>query len=1343
MPERPFSLDFKNYGETPPPEVSPNAGEIWGAAFEMNNDVLNAYQYLTRPGFKANPTFDLVGKLKASKYWDTGYRENFLGVKSEEEFNSVASRVDNEDKNRDIYLRAGWAGTAAGITAGVLSPTIFLPLSAGGRGIYAFGKAALLGGAAAALQEVPLQANQVTRTAAEGAVNVGFGTVLGGILGGAVAHLAPGEAKAIEAGMADNPGLRAIPRSVGSAEVNIDPGAIAGKATKGMVTVLDSNAVTRSPVTVALNQSDFVSGRTTMAQLDDAGLVLEGNALHIPTSEGGTVANNVGVKYGRVADYAEVADNIYNDYVFDGAVPKFAPNIRATLRGFRNAEKLSKSEFRKQVFLALADGDTHENQFVAKVAKAAREKVFDPILKDMQSVNMLGMELPPSADLTYVSWVFNHEAIGRRPNEFIDFLAERYNIKLNEQFNALWEKHQLKQARDEEFLTDIQRTQKEIDQLRDILGDQLKGVEARMNEQQHTALEDTIAGLRAMARPLKEGGLQDDLVRRQMLADARDMEAQAGPLFQANKLERREIKRRLSNLNKATVVVEERLANKLDKIDRAETLSESGLMRVARKGQKILNEVENWTEARRHEELTKLRDEFERVAGIYDRQEERLAKLAEGEPILEPVYTTKGFVAEKVGEQAPLPADEAMLRAEAQQQGRAETMTHVTERIADWEDLGLDAFRSLLTDMLDETITRVRKINDRRAIRTQKMREKVPTLTPEAQAARIAKIEAKGAQRSVDLNERVRVMGGELDDKLGKADFTKYATDAARKTKDKILGTMLRLPVVDMMQAEKGAALPRLLGFIPTHEMAPWLDTDIESVIRHHVRTMVPDIEIAKKFKGDVQMQEEWTKFNDELNDRLAAIKTTSAFDKKGDPILVDGNPRLKFDTPAKQEKEALRLRDKFAEVKLGLETTVKRLRHTHGLPKNPDGMGYRMARVAMDLNVLRYMGGVVLASVADPARPVARYGLLSTFRDGFLPMVTNLRAMKLSKREAMLMGVGIEASSGTRAHAMMDIMDDNLRGSKFERAVQYASGKQGVVALFSQWTDKMKLITFGVANARMMDSIAEFNTSAKPAVATIEFLAQNGISPQLAERIWKEVQTNAGGAKVDGVWLPNTESWKDGGAVDAFRAAVHREVNNTITTPGLERPEWMTGTTVGRMVGQFRSFGFSATYKTLGAGLQQRDANFIQGVTSALALGAVSYYLYAKARGGKVEQDMMNASWERWADEAYQRAGLTGAFGLGQDIASRIPMFAPFASLSGGRTTRRGGDDLLDALGGPTFDLINKGAQVLTGMHDPTAATVHAGRLMSLYQNVTLLSRGYDAIEASVNRLLGTEKKQ
>ena len=142
-----------------------------------------------------------------------------------------------------------------------------------------------------------------------------------------------------------------------------------------------------------------------------------------------------------------------------------------------------------------------------------------------------------------------------------------------------------------------------------------------------------------------------------------------------------------------------------------------------------------------------------------------------------------------------------------------------------------------------------------------------------------------------------------------------------------------------------------------------------------------------------------------------------------------------------------------------------------------------------------------------------------------------------------------------------------------------------------------------------------------------------------------------------EGIWLPNLEAWNDDyQTMSAYRALIGKFTDDTIVTPGLDRPSWVDANTAAKMLAQFRSFTFTSTNRVVMAGLQQKDMALMNGVAISLAMGSLSYYLWATSVGGKAEEDMLKGDLDKWADEAIARSGLTGIFAEGQRVAERIP---------------------------------------------------------------------------------------
>lgn len=1483
--ERPSG--FGGFGqEREEAKPDPTFGETVGAGFALENDVANVWEWYHRKTFTPDPTFDVEKRAKELRpdLWETNL-EDMAQIQSDPEMHDYIARSDQERKHKETLARAGWMGTGAALAAGVVSPTLFIPGLTAAKGLKGVRDAALLAGVGALAQEIPLQANQVERTAADTAFSIGSSMVLGGIIGVGASALRRGERAALENKLSTEGGVtithseRAIPGSdtdvrvpgpgravrqaelgaptkdgqawtpstvedainatspkvekaeaaleaaqrgyqdptarlseaegrVANAEVSViaaklekvlpdefeirvdgdtlrvehhdievgsykagddpadadwldelvrtgktadlekrvgeladdvaevkvdaegraqsagaaaveptmnDPGGIAGgRAPGAVVKALNSNFITRDPVLTNI-ASDSPVARTGMAQLDDSGVSLDSSTRGIPAAPKGTVSRRVGVWYGQRDDLLRNLRDSYARYRYDmkadAKMPRFAES-KAAIGGLRRGEKMSRKEFNQEITRAAWNNDAHANPYIQEMAQKIRKEFVDPVVKAAQAAGILGDDLPKFKDASWMMHKWDRDLIDSRPIEFIRRLANEYEKGLQEKFAKKLEAFNRRQAKDEELVSDLGKTKEEIDKLRaDFIAEE-KGLEA---DEMLTAWEDVIAGQNAHASQLEEAAKSADPLQRQRLledarvarADAKAMEdAQEESLAPRRSL-RRAIKRRLRNFNRAESVLEERQAAKLEKAESNEDNQIRSLETVARQGQRVLNQLDRVSDEVLDKKLANLKALFIRSAQIMDRGELRFEKLAEGDPDWNKIFDVNEV-----------------------QAARGERLERASDRYDDLAELDRGALRQNIQARLDKTIERVQRINAKRAVRRARLLEDAANLDPKQVHARVRNTAKSLRERKVEFLDAARRGGADVDNLLeagdtqrlsGSVSFRAFAEESATKTKDRITGTFVRMPQMEVMEGARGSQLVRTLDVKGT-DFADFMDTDIESIMHSFYSTMAPDIEIAGKFGDNTassvigRAEDEGVKGSlwREMDQRLAAIDTDEKL------------------TPDQKAKQSLEMKDRYQGYAQNFAVVIDRLRSKSGIPKNPDGFAYRAAQVVQNLNVMRYMGMVTVSSLPDVARPIMRNGLVRTFRDGWLPFIRGTQEFKANKREALLASVGTDALHSTRYKMLYDLTEDMGRRNKFERVVEFATAKQGVVALFNYWTDAMKQIAASTTNARMFDNIAQLAQGNKLPDKEITFLADNGIGPKEANAIWKEVIDNGGGGRVRGVWLPQTELWKDQGAVFAYRAAIKREADNMIVTPGPGKPGWTDASLPGKMIGQFKGFALASTSKTLVAGLQQRDAAVVMGLMSSLGLGALSYYLSSVLSGGRNYDEMLKAGLPRFADEAVNRSGMLGAFGIAQDALSRVPITQRYVTFEGGRTTRRGGDNLLDVFAGPTADAIGSSANVLTGLHDPTQNTVHEIRKLLPWQNLIGVRTLFDEIEAA-----------
>ena len=1312
--------------------IEPGFGTILSSAFSMENDVAAVADILSRTPFKPDPQFKLRKELQDydvtnnTDFFNT-YQDSFLGIQSRDEMLYTIKKIQQEQKDREVLDRAGWAGYAASITAGLASPVTFIPFVGAATKGTQIARMAAIGFGTGALSEGLLQGAQVTRSPTESLIGIAASTALAGLLGG-VLKTVPVEMrlkyeKQLEEVAADI-NYRGKPLTAGGAEVTALPDA--GNIAEGAQTVsraINRTGVMTNPVTQNIDQAEFPTWRSLTQQLGDAGLAMERNIEGVATAVGGTLENRIGTYAGKLNTAVENFDRAYAKYFFEDTVPRVAPNLRADVAGAMSRTKLSKREFADEVTRAIWADYQHPVSEVAEAAKQIAKDVFEPMLKEAQRVGLLGEDVKVVGDRAYVHRMYNVTAIQSRTGEFVNKLARNYEAKLNAGFAKDLEKLYAKQTKASQVVEDIQRPGDEAEKLIEEYRKQLEDLNANVPDD-IAITEETVRDMRALAREAKLNG--DTARHRQLLDDARAMEKNlGGKELQDVKIKRADIRRRLRNLTQTRAMLDAKRARKLELIERLDEQNISALNRLVKKAQSTLRQLDKVSDEKLDSELEKLWRNFAAASESFDKN---LGKVEQ----LETEFET-GRVAPYTSEAELIAAAKKADRVESRLPGARDRFARADEKLQNAiskieaaQNFDRATARETIQEGLDALVEKVNEVNSRRAVRRAKLLEEQAQLKPEVYAKKLEELSKVSPRLEAEFNERWTAAGGEgVDAATRRAKFTDIALQRAQEVKDKIVGTYLRLPAIDMLATERGPELQRVLD-IPSHEIADFLETDIQKIVRAYTRTMAPDVELYRKF-GSMDWREIIRPAVEELNVKLQKI---------------EADPKL---TPKQKETQTSKLNADFSLYKKNFEALIERLRGTRGMPDDPEGFAYRASRTVMNLNVMRMMGMVTISSLPDIAQPVLKYGLTNTFKDGFMPLINNLKTFKMNAREAKLAGAAIDVTSHARAMAIKDVVDDLQRGSKFEKAVEWATNRMGLVAMFDYWTQGMKMFTSSVVNAKIMDALAVVNGAGGRATEkeATTYLASLGIDGNVAGNIWKQVTDHAGGGKVDGTWWPNTESWKDPDAIMAYRQALHREIGRTIIQPGLERPLLSDQNTLGRMLYQFKSFGLASTPKVVLAGLQQKDAAVLSGSLASLGIGALSYYLWAVATGGQAYDDMQNASLDKWADEAINRSGLIGGLGEVQRIAQNIPLIAPYASFSGKKSTRRPGDNLVEALLGPSFDFGQGVAQVLGGLKEPTQSTLHELRKLVPFQNTMFLREAIDAVENAIGSNLPQRRGQ
>lgn len=489
----------------------------------------------------------------------------------------------------------------------------------------------------------------------------------------------------------------------------------------------------------------------------------------------------------------------------------------------------------------------------------------------------------------------------------------------------------------------------------------------------------------------------------------------------------------------------------------------------------------------------------------------------------------------------------------------------------------------------------------------------------------------------------------------------------------------------------------------------PWVEHDIEKVIRSHQRTVVPDVLLAERF-GDVEM----TQVRRQVHEEYARLIDATGAEKD--------RVRLGAQMTATLNDLAF-LRDRF-----------------RGMLRNTSGAGNmgRISAMVRNANVPASLGMAMISSISDPANAIARHGLGTMFRDAFVPflrsMMTDRKFAGEALEQAKRMGITADTIAASRHHEFSGLAEAYVPQSPVERTLQWAADKFNIVNLLGPWTDINKSLVMAAVSPDIYRASKAWMTGTATA-RQLRALGESNIAPEMRPRIVEQYEQHSN--EVDGHRLPNTADWTDPGARQAFEAAIARDADISIVTPGLDKPSYFSNP-MAAMLLQFKSFTAAATTRIMLANLQRRDAEVLSGLVSSLAFGMLSYKLASIASGEPTSdrpQDWIKEAMSRgnvlgWLEEANTMASKVTRGGV--DIYRLIGADKPLSKFA----SQSIGEQLM----GPTMGKIDALAKVISAASagDMTASDTHALRRVIATNNLFYLRRAFDEAEDHFNHAFG-----
>lgn len=607
----------------------------------------------------------------------------------------------------------------------------------------------------------------------------------------------------------------------------------------------------------------------------------------------------------------------------------------------------------------------------------------------------------------------------------------------------------------------------------------------------------------------------------------------------------------------------------------------------------------------------------------------------------------------------------------------------------------------------------------------------MPDLAAKSFDDQISLLEKFLGQAEKVAQKGLKTATGEMQDILNQLDELRFFANANRQELEDIAnetiakitgspaGRMINPFDSEFLQGKAGPLQARTLR-IPDlhisdkgHAFADFLDDDIERVASSYVRSMAPDIALTREF-GDLNLTETLRQIEDE------AARLSEARPENSAQI---------------QKQKTKDMRD--------LQDIVKRLRGTYNVNHDPSAWGPWTARRLKEWNVLRLMGAVVVSSIPDVMRLLMVHGFRNN-ADVFRTFAVDLKSLRIPKDQAKEMSAGLEFVM-SKAGPMWDAFDDFGGHSRFDQTMQVATKKFGRLTLMDAWNSTLKQLSGAMTTSRVLRASVELSEG-RISPKDLRKLAKSGISEDMALEIAKQYKQHGG---MHGhLWLANANAWDQTDlakrAAQALRAAVRKEADITIVTPGQEKPLW-TSTHVGSVLAQFRTFQLVSVQRTLIPAVQEADAAIIVAVAGMIGLGMLSERLkqivHGKKGGPETTGDWLYAGvansgvlgWITDADQTLHKAS------RGNVSAARL-LFGSDRPIS-----RFASQNVTGSMLGPSFgagqDLVTAFGGATTG--DLSQGDIRAMRRLLPYQNLFYLSRALRAGEQGAMEAAGVPERR
>ena len=553
----------------------------------------------------------------------------------------------------------------------------------------------------------------------------------------------------------------------------------------------------------------------------------------------------------------------------------------------------------------------------------------------------------------------------------------------------------------------------------------------------------------------------------------------------------------------------------------------------------------------------------------------------------------------------------------------------------------------------------------------KKSRSKVSMQKKAGLKARIGKLEK-------ELKMSVKMKAGRAveEQMMTKADIAREADQAAKDTIQNMIGG---LPIGHGVAAGVPNALRQRTVAVTDRLLEPYLEQDVSAIVAQYTSGMDPYLLMSKRF-GD-----------NTLSDQLTAVG--KEYQAKID-IASTGKERTKL------------MNQRDSDIK-DLQAMRDRILHRVQRAVDPSATVEKVVQGIKAFNIATQLGGIVLSSAPDLARPLMAYGFRSHFKGVYRGMGQLFRSIKgdrTNEVSAQVRRLGI-ASQRALNSRLMEIADmaEQTSGNAAVNGLKQAWGK---VTLFDAWTDAMETVAAQSAmdwTLRIGKKVAREQLLTRSETMKI---ARMGFTDTDVANFYKAALKTGG--EDPGLRYANTLEWGDPDLGKLFEAGIGSDVRRAIVRIGHGDKPLMMDSAMTSLIFQYMSFAMASTNRMLVAGMQQRDFALVSGLLSSLALGAT----VGMSKGWLRGDDVTKWDEKKLMFEAIDRTGMMGLY--------NIPMNAIIRPLTGDISSRYLHRGMESVVGGSTISQIGRAGKIMQGGFEGDWEKVgeQGSRLIPFYSN-------------------------